>query len=1580
MSHRDRPNASAAPEPAGPAAGLDALDWAAEATLLEREAAARAVGVEAAALFTEAAEVQERRLGAPSAALALLQRAIAAEPTHLPALRAARRLAAELDDTPLLAQALELEVPLVEAPADRADLALSLSRALARLGLPEASLAALVQASEASPGHFGVAEECALRAAAAGDRPGLANAWLACAAAAGEPRLEADYLVSAAGLLEDALGDLDRAGAAALRAFELHDQDPVVRAMARRHADRLGQPEVLAAILRADAEAAAPAAGGSAWLELARVLGERLNRPEEALEALERGRADAPTEPLLLAELARLRELRGEWVEAVDVLRELSGAHLDRHDPAHLGEAVAALLRRAELEEERLGRTDEAIACCRGVLALVPGHRSALSTLGRLCARVGDWDGLLEAFVGEAQIARDPRERAQKTFKAAEVLEERLGAPDQAIELYREALAIDPELLAPRAALQRLHEQQGHWPDLLALLDADLAELSASPAQAARRRRLSLLQRRAELLEEHLDDPEQARASWEEVKALAPGHLPALRALGRLHARAGQWEALIGLFRAEADAAGDAEAAAEQVLRIADLLDRRLGSADEATAAYREVLTLSPTHLPAMAALSRLYRARGDHESLVELLRAEAAARAAPDDRAAVLTEVGRLWEGPLGQPSSALESYQEALRASPAYAPACRALDRLYAALGCWTDLAVLRREEADGAVDQAPALLGLARLALDRDADPGAARRLVGEATAAAPGHPGPLILDLRLEAAVPARRGALRLALADAAPPRAAAALLLAASDDLPRRALEPGFLPHAAALDPDSAILAPEVDRAASLGPPGDAARHAEARAAGATSGLERAHWLTRAAEGWREDGATDQAAEALDGALAAAPGWLPALRASRRLALGRCDLPRARELLRAEASALRHGPAAAIAFVEAGRLSERLGDPADAALDYRLAAELDPGTPGPLTRLEGLQAGGGEALLAARQARARAEQEPARAADAWLAVARAALVGSGGRPLARGALDRALEARPGMAEALALRARLRSEDGEHEAALVDYRAAADAEGTPAARVPYHLAAAALAQDHLQAGGPARHHLEAVLQDDPEHREALARLATLHEAEGRPQVAADALRRLLTLTGLPPDQSASHHLGLARLEAQAGDQTTALAHAARALELVPGHAEALRLMVELERRRDDPRALAVALEAAAAVATDPAFRAELRVEAARLLGGPLQQRTRAVEQLRAALAEAPGRADARALLAAAYEESAPALAVEEHRRLLELDPLAEESWGALFRLFERLRAHDRAYVAASVLRWLGAPAPGPAAERLLREGDQQVLGSPPALAEDEVATLRAPGDRGPLSELVAAAGDALAEALRGPPVAGAEVARDDHPARRLLSELCRAVCAGDEWDLDPGASGRLLVDPGERPVVRCGVDLLRRATLREQRFLLGRMAIRLKLRSGLAEVVDEGTLGDLVAAAVRQVVTAWSATGLPSEALVRQVGRSLPRRARKLMEPAARALAAGPDPDLAAWRGAATQTADRAGLVLCGDVPTALDLVLREGPDGTPAVLAPPRQALRENPRALALLAFAASEDHFTLRQRLRVAIA
>ncbi|MCM2335140.1 MAG: hypothetical protein NDI82_14500, partial [Anaeromyxobacteraceae bacterium] len=493
-----------------PAAAGEPLDWAASAASYEREAASLGPGPDAALLLTEAARIHAEALRAPADGLALLRRAFAADPGFRPALRAARRLAGELGDLPFLADLLAAEARLEPSPAERAGLGCCLARTLASLGRTEEAQAALASAAADDPGSFAVAEERALQAAAAGDRRALAEAWLACAAAAGEPRLEADYLTAAAGLLEDALGDLDRAGAVALRAFQLDGDDPLVRATARRHADRLGRPELLAAILRADAEAAGPGEAALAWLELSRVLSVRLGRDDDAVAALEQGRIAAPAEPLLLAELARLRERRGDWTEAAAALKDLAGAHLDRLDPAHLGEAVAALLRRAELEEERLGETGEAIACCGAVLALEPGHRAALSALGRLSARAGDWKGLLEAFVGEAMAARDPRERAQKTFKAAEVLEERLGEPDRALALYREALAIDPSLLAARSALERLHEAQGDWAELVALLEADLGDLAEAPEAAARRLHLSLLQRRAELLEEHLDEPERA--------------------------------------------------------------------------------------------------------------------------------------------------------------------------------------------------------------------------------------------------------------------------------------------------------------------------------------------------------------------------------------------------------------------------------------------------------------------------------------------------------------------------------------------------------------------------------------------------------------------------------------------------------------------------------------------------------------------------------------------------------------------------------------------------------------------------------------------------------------------------------------------------------------------------------------------------------------------------------------------------------------------------------------------------------------------------------------------------------------
>lgn len=330
-------------------------------------------------------------------------------------------------------------------------------------------------------------------------------------------------------------------------------------------------------------------------------------------------------------------------------------------------------------------------------------------------------------------------------------------------------------------------------------------------------------------------------------------------------------------------------------------------------------------------------------------------------------------------------------------------------------------------------------------------------------------------------------------------------------------------------------------------------------------------------------------------------------------------------------------------------------------------------------------------------------------------------------------------------------------------------------------------------------------------------------------------------------------------------------------------------------------------------------------------------------------------------------------APLAAVEEHRALLARDPLRLGSWSALHRHFERTRAHDRAYVAATVVRWLGAPPPGPTTERLLAEGDRLALPPPPALGPEAWDLLRAPGDRGPLADVVALAGDAIAAALG--PTAGlrGEPLRANHPFRRVLAELSKPL-ALPEHELYGASHGRLDVEPGPVFAVRVGSNLARRTTAREQRFLVGRIAARLRSRSCLAELLPPAALAGWAAAAAR------AATGSGEDDLSRQVARGLARRARKALEPAARSLlAAHPPPDPEEYRAATARTADRLALLLCGDVPTAIELLLREDggkvPERAEAVVAAARR-----PDLRALLAFAASDVHFALRQRLRVAIA
>ncbi|HEX8907608.1 MAG TPA: hypothetical protein VF805_00310, partial [Anaeromyxobacteraceae bacterium] len=542
---------------------------------------------------------------------------------------------------------------------------------------------------------------------------------------------------------------------------------------------------------------------------------------------------------------------------------------------------------------------------------------------------------------------------------------------------------------------------------------------------------------------------------------------------------------------------------------------------------------------------------------------------------------------------------------------------------------------------------------------------------------------------------------------------------------------------------------------------------------------------------------------------------------------------------------------------------------------------------------------------------------------------------GGSEQALEAVDAALTAAPELSDGLRLRSRLLAGAGRHAEAARDLTRLLGLDGGVVPPSALHLDLAALYEGPL--GDPARavSHLQAALATAPAELPALERLAALHrQAENWP-AAADALRRLLASPALASEPRRLHLLALAEIRAAAfGDR-----------------AAALELCLEAQRLAPDDAAVTEAVARFTAAAADGAAPIEIAV--------------------------APPAPPAESLAVAPAADPGDGALLAEQRRLLADDPGRAESWRVLFHLFQASRALDRAFVVAGVLRFLQAAGPG-------QDGAldaERSTASPPAagrpLDDGDWLLLRHPCDRGPLSEILALTGGALCEVAQLP-----APARDREDPAQLLTRLAHEACAVlglRPFPLRSGGDGSsLTLVPGDPVVVYAGPELARGRTLPEQRFLIARAAAQVRARSALALRLPSPALRDLLAATIRLVAPDDASLGVPPEVLARAVGRAVPRKIRKALEELVHALTASGAPDVREWQAALAASADRVGLLLCGDVPAALGLVLGESgpvPAGPAALAAAARQRapLRE------LLLFAASDDHFQLRQRLGLAV-
>jgi tetratricopeptide (TPR) repeat protein len=538
-------------------------------------------------------------------------------------------------------------------------------------------------------------------------------------------------------LCEEGMGNRQRALEAYLEALSIDEAHPEALALAAEAATLLQDNERARSLVNRQLEACnSPRVRVALLLELADLADDDSTRRELTQLAHEAG----PREETTLRRLIRLVSGTGESQRLGSLYRTLADVS---EDPLSASTALhLAFLTLIEAnapvddlvrELAKRGAEDEASEL------VAPLSEIALYIEERVAA--GRGGGLPENVAVLARVARSldaPREQAlvreqiarirlqqirelQATSPSPEdsttglpkLSEDRLALCDALEEDLRFCLVHLPEHRWVRASLAELLRMQGDVPGLILHLSEWARTQSAGPGRAA------ILLLLGDAHESLLQDLPRAAEVYELAVAEDPDGSDCLRALGRIYEKMRRWPQAITTLQRQARESDDTTDRVAILRRIASMAQQELEDVDLTIATLEEIAELDPDDLLALFQLAATSRTSGRTTILIETL--ERLVERLQDDvaRTATLVELGEVLELQLKQRDRAREAYERALSMTPGYAPALRALARLYRDNGDLDALLSLHTPEYDSVTDPAVLALKAARVCLDEVGD---------------------------------------------------------------------------------------------------------------------------------------------------------------------------------------------------------------------------------------------------------------------------------------------------------------------------------------------------------------------------------------------------------------------------------------------------------------------------------------------------------------------------------------------------------------------------------------------------------------------------------------------------------------------------------------------------------------------------------------------------------------------------------------------------------------------------------------------------------------------------------------------
>ena len=468
-----------------------------------------------------------------------------------------------------------------------------------------------------------------------------------------------------------------------------------------------GDPVKHVAMLEARASAeTVPSARVALLRKVAELYAGPLNNPEMAFVAATRALRELPdsAESLELSVALARRAETGE--ELATLLEEIAAKASDDTARANLFRALAR-------EQETLGEKSAALASWKQVLTLAPSDSQALTTVSRLYAESGQPEELLEVIRRQLSIAEEPEERAALLDQMGTLQEESLNDTAGALTTYRRLLELAPKSARALMRIEGLAEKQERWPELADVLaqrlslqgdapDAELKYRLATVRESRLKDRLGALTLYIEILSGQPRHP-GALARLEAIVAAEPDHRSAAEALLNAYRSAREVHKLAQALEARVKVSSDSAERKGLLLELAGIRDAQAEPELTFLALFRAF-----SEDPNDAAVREKFEKAADeakvHDELASAYEAVLPRIAEGPEAARIGFKLGQLYELKLAEPARAAVAYEKVRSLDPALAPrALLALERLYAGLERWPELAATLASLAENAVDPA-------------------------------------------------------------------------------------------------------------------------------------------------------------------------------------------------------------------------------------------------------------------------------------------------------------------------------------------------------------------------------------------------------------------------------------------------------------------------------------------------------------------------------------------------------------------------------------------------------------------------------------------------------------------------------------------------------------------------------------------------------------------------------------------------------------------------------------------------------------------------------------------------------------